>query len=175
MAIAALGVTLLLMRQEAGDRERRFEVETLRRFVPVFAVYLVVTALWPPVRPLTGWHGAIGFANRLNDAGVVDLLLLLEQVGGFTLLGYAAAEWRGRRELPLGQDLVPIALAAAALAGALEIAQGLLAGPGASLLRALLATTAALYGTAVYHMARAHVRALRGSTLTTLSSVREAA
>lgn len=166
-----------LWRQDgARGTERRFEHTTLRRFMPVFALYLVVAALWPPFRPLVPWHGAVGFANRLNDAGVVDLLLLLEQVGGFTLLGYAAAEWHGRRELTLAADLPRVVLAALAFASVLELAQGSLAGPGASLLRALFSITGALYGAAVYHLARAHVRALRaGGASHTVAGHAEAA
>ena len=91
------------------------------------------------------------------------MLILLEQVGGFTLLGYAMAEWRGRRELSLGRDLPLVVGCAALFAGSLELVQGVLSGPGASLLRALLSTSGVVYGVAVYHLARAHVRALRAS------------
>jgi hypothetical protein len=127
----------------------------------VFALYLIVASLWPPFRSVTSWHGAVGFANRLNGAGVVDVLILLEQVAGFTLLGYALAEWRGRRELSLADDLPLVVVCAVLFAGSLELAQGWLTGPGASLLRAVLSTSGAVYGVAVYHLARAHVRALR--------------
>jgi VanZ family protein len=161
MALSVVALTCLLLRRGSEVEGRRFEVETLRRFVPVFALYLVVAALWPPLRPIVGWHGAIGFIGRLNDAGVVQLLMLLEQVGGFTLLGYAIAEWSGRRELSLAADLPRVAKWTAAFAIALELAQGFFVGPGASLLRALLSISGALYGVAVYHLARAHVRALR--------------
>ena len=163
VALGVLAITGWLLRPAAEPRERRFEADTLGRFVPVFLVYLVVAALWPPLRPLAPWHGAIGFADRLNDAGVVDILLLLEQVGGFTLLGYAAAEWRGRRELTLAQDLPRVIVVALLLSVGLELVQGVLAGAGASAVRALLATSGAMYGAAVYHLARSHVRALRRS------------
>ena len=159
LAVAALSAWLL--RRVEASHEHRFEVATLRRFVPVFALYLMVAALWPPFRSWTPWHGALLFENRLNGAGVVDVLLLLEQVGGFTLLGYAMAEWRGRRELSLADDLPALVGGAAACALGLEVAQGLLSGPGASLLRAMLSTSGAVYGVAVYHLARQHVRALR--------------
>jgi VanZ family protein len=161
LALCVVVITAWLLRPGAEVQERRFEADTLGRFVPVFMLYLVVSALWPPLRAMAPWHGAIGFANRLNDAGVIDVLLLLEQVGGFTLLGYAAAEWRGRRELALAADLPRVTVIAVAFAVGLELAQGVLVGPGASLLRALLATSGAMYGAAVYHLARAHVRALR--------------
>jgi VanZ family protein len=164
-ALAALVVALTwwLLRHGPADAEQRFEIATLRRFLPVFALYLVVASLWPPFRTVVPWHGAIGFADRLNNAGVVDLLVLLEQVGGFTLLGYAMAEWRGRRELTLADDLPLVAATATAFALGLELAQGGLAGPGASLMRAALSTAGAAYGTAMYHLARTHVRALRAS------------
>lgn len=166
ITFGALGLTVALLtawlvRQAQSSNEPRFEIATLRRFVPVFAVYLVVTALWPPFRSAVPWHGALLFENRLNGAGVVDVLLLLEQVGGFTLLGYAVAEWRGRRELSLASDLPPLVAAAAACAIGLEIVQGMLSGSGASMFRALLSTSGAAYGVAVYHLARQHVRALR--------------
>ena len=162
-ALAALVVMLTwwLLRGAPAADEQRFEVATLQRFLPVFALYLIVASLWPPFRGVVPWHGAVGFANRLNGAGVVDVLILLEQVGGFTLLGYAMAEWRGRRELSLAADL-PLAVGCAALfACSLELAQGWLSGAGASLVRAVLSIAGAAYGVAVYHLARAHVRALR--------------
>ena len=175
LALGVVAMTAWLLRPAVDVRERRFEADTLGRFVPVFMLYLVVSALWPPLRAVTPWHGAIGFANRLNDAGVLDVLLLLEQVGGFTLLGYAAAEWRGRRELTLAADLPRVTAIAVTFALALELGQGLLVGPGASLVRALLATSGAMYGAAVYHLARAHVRALRAAQPAPAAEHRQAA
>ena len=161
LGLAVAGLTAWMLRQPEPSTEPRFEIATLRRFVPIFAVYLVVAALWPPFRRLTPWHGSLLFENRLNGAGVVDVLLLLEQVGGFTLLGYAVAEWRGRRELSLAADLPLLVAAAAVCALGLEAVQAVTSGPGASVLRAALATSGTAYGAAVYHLARQHVRALR--------------
>jgi len=179
-AFGALGLTIAaltawMLRRPESSSGSRFEIATLRRFVPIFAAYLVVAALWPPFRQLTPWHGALLFENRLNGAGVVDVLLLLEQVGGFTLLGYAVAEWRGRRELSLTSDLPPLAVAATIGALGLEAVQGVTSGPGASLLRAALATGGAVYGVAVYHLARQHVRALRADDAGASGSATEAA
>jgi VanZ family protein len=174
ISVSVVVVTWWFLRRDRAGEERRFETDTLKRFLPVFALYMIVAALWPPFRQIGPWHGAVGFSNRLNDAGVIDLLVLLEQVGAFTLLGYALAEWSGRRELPLAADLPRVAVPALAFALLLEAAQGFFIGPGASVVRALLATSGALYGVAVYHLARAHVRALRaplvaGSTPDTAS------
>jgi hypothetical protein len=173
ITVTVLGATVWMLHGSGTTEQQRFEAHTLRRFLPVFALYLIVASLWPPLRPVVPWHGALGFADRLNNASLLDLLLLLEQVGGFTLLGYAVAEWRGRRELSLAAYLPRVMAIVAAFAGLLELAQGLLVGPGASLLRGVLATSGAGYGAAVYHLARAHVRALRA--IATDSQVTEAA
>jgi VanZ family protein len=152
-----------LMRYRNGSSrgDRRFEADTLRRFFPIFVVYMVCAALWSPFRGLAPWHGAVGFLDRLNDAGAMAVMELLEQVGAFTLLGYAIAEWRGRREMSLIDDVPFVAATALVFAVALEGVQGILAGPGASLTRALMSIVGATYGVAVYHLARQHVRALR--------------
>ena len=164
----ATGVVLLtawLLRPDGSHEQRRFESETLQRFLPVFLAYVVMVALWPPFRPLVAWHGALTFVDRLQNAGVMNLMVLLEQVGAFTLLGYAAAEWRSRRELSLARDLPLVTAATFVVAIGLEAVQGILVGPGASLARALLSTSGAAYGAVVYHLARAHVRALRTTAL----------
>jgi hypothetical protein len=76
-------------------------------------------------------------------------------------LGYAIAEWRGRRELSVVADLPFVTGCALLLTALLETALGFLAGPGASLLASLLSTGAAAYGAVVYHFARSHVRMMR--------------
>lgn len=162
MAAGVAALTWWLMRAGPAPQERRFETDTLKRFLPVFATYLMVAALWPLPRPLVPWHGAIAFSDGLRGTSVVEILELLEQVGGFTLLGYALAEWRGRDEARMRTDLPRVGLLAIVFAVLLEVAQAHLAGPGASALRALLAVAGAVYGAALYHLARDHVRTLRG-------------
>ena len=164
LLLAAARLISDLRERRDDSRDRRFEVETLRRFIPLFALYLLVAALWPPLRPVDDWHVELGVIDRLKNADTLGLLLVLEQVGGFTLTGYAIAEWRSRHELTLWQDLPLVALVALMLATLVETTQGFLAGPGASLTAALLSTGAALYGGAVFHVARTHVRVLRGAS-----------
>jgi VanZ family protein len=174
-ALTMVFVLFWLLRTPPGVDRRRFEIATLRRFLPLLAAYVLLAALWPPVRSIVPWHGAITFGDRLNDAGVIEVVLLLEQVCGFTLLGYAAAEWRGRRELSLVDDLPRPTALAATFALVLELMQGFLAGPGASAIRPLLSTSGAVYGVAVYHLARAHVRSLRAGLENRVGGVADAA
>jgi VanZ family protein len=176
LALVVVLTTMWLRRPDAAPRQRRFEADTLGQFVPVFMLYLIVAALWPPLRGLVEWHGALGLPEGLTAASRAQMLVLLEQLGGFTLLGYAAAEWRGRRELKVAEDLQQIAVPVLIFAAALELMQGYLFGPGASAVRALLSTGAAMYGAAVYHLARTHVRVLRaGETSLTIENDQKAA
>ena len=163
LLLTAASVLNDLWNHRGDSGNRRFEQDTLRRFIPLFALYLLVAALWPPLRPLADWHGEPGIIDRLRDARTMGMMLMLEQVGGFTLAGYAIAEWRSRHELTLRRDLPVVTLLALTFATLLELTQGFLAGPGASMTAALLSTGAAIYGAGVYHVARTHVRVLRGN------------
>lgn len=127
--------------------ERRLEPQVVRALLPLL---LIVVA------------GASASAGSLSLVGGAEtariaILRVLEQAAAFTLLGYLVAEWRGRREEPLGR-LVAMPLAVAVLAMAvlhLTVAQWIsLARPAACLL-------ATGYGALLYDAQRAHVVALR--------------
>lgn len=159
------GVALLsaaLATRPWRSAERRFEQSTLRRLLPWLALYLLLAAAWPPLRPLGPWHGAIGFTDRVEPVATRFPAPLLEYLAAFTVLGYVSAEWRGRREIPLARDLPRLLLVALGSALCLEILVGFQAGPGASLARLILVVVVALLGGAIYHLQRAHVRFLLG-------------
>jgi glycopeptide antibiotics resistance protein len=158
--VAVLAAALAALPWRSPDR--RFERTTLSRFLPIFALYLALSALWPPLRPLVPWHGTIGLADRLQSKSVTAILPLIEYLAAFTVLGYLAAEWRSRSEITLARDLPRLLLVAAASALALEFFAGFQAGLGASLARALLVIGGALLGGTIYHLQRDHVRSLLG-------------
>lgn len=158
LAVMALSGALSLIPLHSKDR--RFERSTLIRLLPFFLLYLLLVALWPPWRPLTGWHGMFGFTTRLEDTSLLGLAPRLEYLAAFTVFGYLLAEWRGRDEWPLRRDLPRIAALAGGSALLLEVLIGFQEGLGASLIRGALAVPCALFGGAIYHLLRAHVRFL---------------
>jgi len=163
--IIALGVTLLTAMLTALPRsfpDRRFELNTLKPLFPVFALYLLLLTLWSPFRPFDAWHAIFGFTDRITDTSLQSLYPRVEHVAAFTVLGYLIAEWRGRLELPLRQDLPRLFLIATGFALALEFLSGFQSGRGASLVRLVLAVAGALFGGTIYHMSRAHIRFLLG-------------
>jgi VanZ family protein len=160
MALALVLVTLLLLRRGVEEHEQRFEAQTLQQFLPIFAVYLVVAALWPPYRALSPWHGAIGFLDHCETPASFQSCCCSSRSRV-----HAPRLRAGRVERTQGpgpgsrltrRDDGRPRLCHAARGGA-----GPADGPGASVLRALMATAGAVYGASVYHLARTHVRALR--------------
>jgi len=144
---------------------RRFERVTLRRLIPGFIFYLVFQALWPPLQPISAWHGTFGLMDPLAQEDIRVNIRLIEHLAGFTVLGYIAAEWRGRAELSWRRDFPQLLLVGTVSALILEILVGFQAGPGASFLRLFIAICGALFGGALYHLQRDHVRFLLGRSI----------
>lgn len=158
LTAALLSAALTVVPRQHIDR--RFERSTLRRILPLFVLYLVLAALWDPFRPLSAWHGMFGFTTRLADTSLQGIYPRGEYLTAFAVLGYIAAEWRGRDERSLRRDLPRLILVAAGSALSLEVAAGFQSGSGASLIRGGLAVLSAIFGGAIYHLLRAHIRFL---------------
>jgi hypothetical protein len=140
--------------------DRRFERATLQRLLPVFALYLILLVLWPVDRPLGVWHGIFGLTDRIQDTSLQLIYPRIEHLVAFTMLGYLTAEWRGRSELPLKQDLPRLLAVIAGSVLTLELLAGFQTGSGASFIRAVMAILSALFGGSIYHLLRAHIRFL---------------
>jgi hypothetical protein len=125
--------------------ERRFEGEAVGRAAPWLACYLALVPLGDP------GGDAWGRAAVLRD---------LERGAGFTVLGYLLAEAWGRREWRYRRAVWRVALTAGAAAGVTALLAawtGDAVVPGAGV---VLRAAAATYGGWIYHLQRAHVRAL---------------
>lgn len=165
MLIIGAGLVLLtavLTTLPQKSTERRFEHTTLQRIFPIFTLYLVLLALWEPWRSLATWHITLGFTNLATETSMQALMPRVEYLIAFTVLGYLLAEWRGRSELPLAQDLPRLFVSSLGIALTLEFFVGLQSGPGASLIRVVMVVVSALFGGMIYHLLRAHIRFLLG-------------
>lgn len=162
IGLAVVMLTALLTILPRHFPDRRFERVSLQRLIPIFALYIILLALWSPVRPFTSWHGMIGLTNRIQDTSMQALYSRLEYLVAFSILGYLTAEWRGRAELSVMQDLPGLLVVTGGSALVLEILAGFQAGMGTSLMRFLLGTGSALVGGTIYHVLRDHVRYLLG-------------
>ncbi|MEO8634848.1 MAG: VanZ family protein [Gemmatimonadales bacterium] len=160
--IVVSGWTLLLARAPVFNVERRFEGETLRRVIPLFVLFLLLLFLGPEETALHRWHGAMGSSALWIGSTTEGILRVLEQLAAFTVVGYLAAESRGRREIAFAAAWREVAAISAVIALAMEMVAGWQAGPGASVLRAVAGVVAAVHGGWIYHLQRDHVRGLLG-------------
>ena len=163
MLAAIAAFVWLRSADQSGARSinRRFESKALWEGAPFYAGYLLLL-----VAPVAGygtstWRGALGFGATVDwRSGTV--LHIVETVAAFTLLGYMLAEFRGRREARFRHGAVHVAAWCGLVAFAAELLEGFRPDGGASGLRWLLLVGAALYGSWLYHLQRAHVRRLLG-------------
>ncbi|MGV3711272.1 MAG: VanZ family protein [Gemmatimonas sp.] len=155
------------LRSTATSRARlkqgpfRFELPTLRLVMPLLAIYLGFSALWPIDAASSTWHGAWELFPALN--GEISQRLLfqaLEYTAAFTVAGYITAEFHGRSSRDLRAVMQRVAAYGATLVIMLECARGWHAELGASVSLGAFALAAKLFGGWLYHLQRDHVRAL---------------
>ena len=120
----------------------------------MYGAYLVLLVLSPVLEGLEAWRAHFGFPEIPPSR--VEIARLLELCAAFTLVGYMAAEIRGR-EVMRYRDAFPRLIAwGAGLAIAAEAARGFDV-HGASLARGVLLVAVCLYGGWLYYLQRAHV------------------
>ena len=145
------------------SQTRRVELPTLRLLLPMYAAYLACSALWPLTGASPVWHGTLALALPGVEMTQPFVYRALEQVAAFTLVGYMAAEYRGRERGPRARTLRGMSKLVAWSAAAsilLQTARGFSERDGASLSLLLLTLSAAAVGHWLYLLQRAHVRAL---------------
>jgi glycopeptide antibiotics resistance protein len=167
---AALGLATAWIRTVAPTRfthevspagaPRRFEAATLRMVLPLFFVHLVASSLTPPARPGARWVGMWALLPAGGSLGNDVIYRALEHIAAFSLIGYAIAEYQGRARDRFATVLPLVVGSAALTSAALELARGWNAAYRASALMFALTLVGAGFGTWLYTLQLAHVRAL---------------
>jgi glycopeptide antibiotics resistance protein len=163
--LAIVGVFVWVRSEDkspARSINRRFESKALAEAAPFYAAYLLLLVAPITSSSSTGWTGDLGFAATSGLWDTKAVVHVVEIVAAFTLLGYMLAEFRGRREARFREGARYIAVCAAGAAALTEVLEGFRPDGGASMLRLVLVVFAALYGSWLYHLQRAHVRRLLG-------------
>ncbi len=136
--------------------ERRYEGPSLLAASPFTALYLIGAGIWPghSFRTIPLVH--LGMPT--TDAGLALVLPLLEMGIAATVLGYVIAEFHGRTESTYREVGSRVLFWVCLIMTATEGLRSYFGFEGASLLRAALSTGTAMYGAALYHLQRAHVK-----------------
>lgn len=157
--ILAFGILIGLLVQiparrarKAKPAERRFELPALKLLLPLYAVYLLLLAVWPTTLPIERWQFNINFEQLAFNEKIVFIFRFAENIAAFTLLGYMVAEMRGRKneaaEKTLGWTFF-ISIAAAIFIQVLKTYPAL---NRISILPIIIITAASLYGAVIYRL-----------------------
>jgi VanZ family protein len=159
----SLGIaTRLIARISKADKadERRLELPTLKRILPLFVLYLLLLAIWPATLRIGAWLFNTDFQVLVFNKRVVFTFRFIEFIAAFTLLGYMIAEMRGRKNESAGKTLGWIFFTALICSIIIEIIRGYPPLLGSSILEIVFITAAALYGGIIYRLQLAAIQRL---------------
>lgn len=143
--VAAWSAALSAFFRDHGARERRFEPVVLRRLMPVYSLYLLLSTAWPSTFEAADW------AFLRHSHQLLVSLRLLSLAAGYTLFGFMIGRLRGRIDPPSRWALYP-ALAGAGICLLGSCAKWLWTGNPVSFLVPVGCTAAALYGGLVHRL-----------------------
>jgi glycopeptide antibiotics resistance protein len=146
----------LPLRNKRG--ERRFELPTLRMLLPLYAVYLMLLALWPTTVPLQDWQFKVHFEELAFNERIVFTFRFIEMIGAFTLFGYMIAEMRGREKESLKAALAWVFLLAFGCSAAFVTVSAYPPMLGSDILEILFMTGAGVYGGVIYRLQLAAIQ-----------------
>ena len=132
--------------------ERRLELPTLKRILPLFLVYLLLLVIWPTTSPIGAWLFNIDFQELVFNKKIVFTFRFIEFIAAFTLLGYMIAEMRGRKNESVGKTLGWIFFTTLIVSIIIEIIRGYPPLIRSSILEIVIITAAALYGGVIYRL-----------------------
>jgi glycopeptide antibiotics resistance protein len=86
-----------MFRDKTIRSDRRFEVKTLKRLMPIYLIYLLALMLWGTNHDSAGVAGA-GFSKMDAKLSLVNAFHVVECFSAFTLFGYVIVQLRGRKK-----------------------------------------------------------------------------
>jgi glycopeptide antibiotics resistance protein len=167
-ATLAVGVSVLRSIATTRYREaapataqgRRFELPTLRLLLPLFAAYLALSSLWPLDGAGPTWHAGVALLPPSIEPSKANVLIALEHIAAFTLVGYIIAEFHGRDVSEYRRMLPRVLTWSGGISLLLEATRGWHPAYGASAAMLVLTCGAGVFGGWLYQLQREHVRAL---------------
>ncbi len=132
--------------------EKRFELPTLKILLPLYAIYLILVAVWPTTLPFQDWQFKINFQELVFNEKIVFTFRFIELIAAFTLFGYIVAEMRGRKKESLTKILVLIFFITLSCSVIIEMTRGCPPLLASNVLEILFLTGAGVHGGAIYRL-----------------------
>ncbi|MGD9228718.1 MAG: VanZ family protein [Desulfobacterales bacterium] len=159
LKIAYFGISIVFAVQifvrligDGKPREKRFEIPTIKKLMPIYIIYLLLLAVWPTTITADEWQYNIIFEELAYKERIVLTFRFVEFVSAFTVLGYMIAEMRGRKNESVETTLGWTFFIAAGSAIIIEIVKAYPALSGISILSIVIITSASIYGAVIYRL-----------------------
>jgi glycopeptide antibiotics resistance protein len=140
--------------------DRRLELPTLKRILPLFVLYLLLLVIWPTTLPISAWLFNTDFQELVFNKRVVFTFRFIEFIAAFTLLGYMIAEMRGRKNEFAGKTLGWIFFTALICSIIIETIRGYPPLLMSTMLEFVFIIAAGLYGGIIYRLQLAAIQRL---------------
>ncbi|MCK5417568.1 MAG: VanZ family protein [Desulfobacterales bacterium] len=140
--------------------DRRLELPTLKRILPLFVLYLLLLVIWPTTLPISAWLFNTDFQEFVFNKRVVFTFRFIEFIAAFTLLGYMIAEMRGRKNESAGKTLGWIFFTTLICSVIIETIRGYPPLLTSTMLEFVFIIAAGLYGGIIYRLQLAAIQRL---------------
>ena len=158
LTIVFFGIVIVFIIQifvrlvDGKTHEKRFEIPTLKKLLPIYVIYLLLLAPWPTTIRAGEWQYNIIFEELAFAERIVFTFRFVEFIAAFTLLGYIIAEMRGRKDDRVENTLGWTFLIAAGSAIFIEIIKNYPAITNFNFLSIIVIISASIYGAVIYRL-----------------------
>lgn len=131
--------------------DKRFELQTLNKVIPIFSGYILLLSQWPLKLPSINFHLSIMPNINMEQYYLTEIYRYIEYFTGFTLIGYFISEYVNRSN---NQENKPsrVMMWIVVVAAALEVLRGFHPLHTITLLHFVLAVFWGLSGALIYIM-----------------------
>ena len=131
--------------------DKRFELRTLKKVIPVFAIYLFVLSQWPLTIPTSDFHLYLLPRVQFNQHYSLEIYRFIEYFAAFAIVGYLVSEYinRSRR---FGNKTVHVIVWITVIAAVLELLRGFHPLHTATILHFVIAVLWGIFGALIYIM-----------------------
>jgi len=149
---------LTAFQKKTIQAERRFELPTLKRLLPLYIFYLLLLAMWPTTVAFGEWQETGHFQELMFNDRVVFIFRFVEYIAAFTLLGYIVAEMRGRKQESVTKILLWIVVLSSSCLIGIVFLKGHTPFSLLTFVEVALITGAGLYGGMIYRLQLAAIQ-----------------
>ena len=136
--------------EKQNATERRFELPTLKRLLPIYLFYLLLLSIWATTIPLGEWSLRGNFQSLDQAERVLFISRFVEVIAAFSLLGYLLAEMSGRKDENSLRSLKRVFVWIMGVAIFMTTLRNIRLDPLYIFVETVMFTAAAMYGAIIY-------------------------